>query len=324
MKNNNAISIFLTVLIASAAIIGGAYAFKNFIPDSRGPEKTVRDFYKEWTDYEGNPMMAGVHRGSVYLSSDYARKVDGIIDSFDGGGFDPVLCAQDIPERIDFISTEINGDNAVVTIEEFFSGNAKTVKISLVNSGKGWVISDIACEKPLINGDAALREHQNKVGGYIRENINELSPEKAVLGGTFQVVSIKFTKADTCLVEYEDGHIALSAEAVFGDDNGIIDIKSFTIIEDDQKQTNNFNKTGNLTKNNDLWTLVYEEPGKPALSAKLKFSSKTVCLDEGQKKSCAPEYWSVGDRVEITGQKNNDEVEVLNFSRIRAEEELNS
>ena len=213
MKKTNTITVMLTVLLASAAIIGGAYAFKNLTPDSRGPEKTVREFYKEWTDYQGNPMVAQVHRGSIYTSKEFADKVDAIRDSFEFGGYDPVLCAQDIPERIDFINTVENEGTATVTIKEVFGGNEKIIEVQLAKTGEDWKITDIICNTPK---EAGLSQSiQNLVGDYIRENISDLSSEKEVLGGTFYVTSINFTGENTADVAYEDGHIALTAKVKF-------------------------------------------------------------------------------------------------------------
>ncbi len=42
---------------------------------------------------------------------------------------------------------------------------------------------------------------------YITENIADLSPEKAILGGSWQAISFEFVDADHLYVEYEDGHI---------------------------------------------------------------------------------------------------------------------
>lgn len=72
-------------------------------------------------------------------------------------------------------------------------------------------------------------ETQNSVADYIRNNIGQLSEEPAVLGGSFYVTYIKFLSPESCLVSYEDGHIALQALAEFkvtADNN--IEILSFT------------------------------------------------------------------------------------------------
>lgn len=53
---------------------------------------------------------------------------------------------------------------------------------------------------------------------YIRENISELSPEPEVLGGTFYVTSITFSDLWEWEVQYEDGHIALTADFIYAID----------------------------------------------------------------------------------------------------------
>jgi len=42
---------------------------------------------------------------------------------------------------------------------------------------------------------------------YIVANIANLSPEKAILGGSWQVICFEFVDGDHLYVEYEDGHI---------------------------------------------------------------------------------------------------------------------
>lgn len=69
---------------------------------------------------------------------------------------------------------------------------------------------------------------------YITQNISSLSPEKEVLGGKFYVTSIQLTSGDgasgTGVVQYEDGHIALTADFSYdiSDEKGIT-IKSFIV-----------------------------------------------------------------------------------------------
>lgn len=52
----------------------------------------------------------------------------------------------------------------------------------------------------------------DKVEEYVRENISTLSPEPAVLGGTFYVTDVAFPEDGSAVVYYEDGHIALVAD----------------------------------------------------------------------------------------------------------------
>jgi hypothetical protein len=85
-------------------------------------------------------------------------------------------------------------------------------------------------ETPAV-GRLSVAEVQAKADTYIRENIVHLSPEEAVLGGTWYVTSLEFTGPDTCLVDYEDGHIALQATATFIINSGEALVTSFELNE---------------------------------------------------------------------------------------------
>lgn len=63
---------------------------------------------------------------------------------------------------------------------------------------------------------------------YVRQNISQLSPEPAVLGGTFYVTDIQ-TDGDSGTVSYEDGHIALVADFTYLLDKYGITITSFEV-----------------------------------------------------------------------------------------------
>ena len=70
-----------------------------------------------------------------------------------------------------------------------------------------------------------VAEKQNKIEEYIRANISVLSPQEAVLGGTFYVTQIIWSSEVTGIVFYEDGHIALRAsfQAIFNS-NGELEV----------------------------------------------------------------------------------------------------
>lgn len=316
MTRQNIISVGLTVVIASAAIIGSTYALKGYFSPALSAEETVLAFYSDWTEYEGNPIADRIYRESAYADAGFVAKTDALIDSFDKGGFDPVLCAQDFPSELKIANAAIKGGQAVVAIEEVFSGNSRMIEARLSKPGKHWLITDIICHEGQA-GENGLNAGispavQNQVGDYIRENISRLSPEDAVLGGTFQVTSIRFTGPYTCVVDYEDGHIALTADVRFRlPAAGQVEIESFRVRKDGTSA--NFNETGNLSKSGDAWTLVYEKPGQPALTAKLNFTEESFCADAYADKSCSPAYWQIGDRAEISGYLEEGELTVFNL-----------
>lgn len=77
----------------------------------------------------------------------------------------------------------------------------------------------------------ALTSDQQSADSYIRANIGDLSPEPAVLGGTFYVTDIAWTGDNEALVSYEDGHIALRARATYAVSGSTVTVDSFDIVE---------------------------------------------------------------------------------------------
>lgn len=69
---------------------------------------------------------------------------------------------------------------------------------------------------------------------YISNNIQGLSPEPAVLGGTFYVTDITWNDTtNEAIVEYEDGHISLKAQAIIGIyENNEIAVDDFVLLEE--------------------------------------------------------------------------------------------
>lgn len=79
--------------------------------------------------------------------------------------------------------------------------------------------------------------------------------------------------------------------------------------------TENFARIGNLVQNNpgqkaNVWYLVYEEPGKPALFKELNFTERSLCGD----KSCSTALLQAGDRVSVTGELAGEMVTVTRLS----------
>jgi hypothetical protein len=224
---HKAASIFLTVLLSTAIIAGISYAFRGFDPQS--PEEVVAKFYTDWTSYEGSPVGAQIYRGHASVSEDLALKLDQTIASFpEGGGFDPVLCAQDLPESLSITLLSKDRNNAEVLVEEDFWGSLKNVDVALVKNWSGWKIKSIDCGT---ENSSSYSDEQVLVSDYIRNNISSLSPEKEVLGGTFYILKMDFLENKEILVEYEDGHNLYQAKAVYEiNTHNQVKINSFKII----------------------------------------------------------------------------------------------
>lgn len=198
------------------------------------PLETTRAFYAEWMAYAGNPITDKLYQNHALLSEDYERKIQETIDGFEFGGFDPVLMAQDKPQNLDFSLSRESGNTAIVDVTQDFGTSVRILKVDLFQEDGRWLIGNIRdAEKPDSQLLADNTELQKKVGDYIRDNISGLSPEKAVLGGTFYVTKIKFEDGNKAKVEYEDGHIAFQAEALYEIlPDGSVRIDKFIIAED--------------------------------------------------------------------------------------------
>ena len=64
------------------------------------------------------------------------------------------------------------------------------------------------------------------------------------------------------------------------------------------------------------WALLYEEPGKPALSVFLDFIQNSICAAGNETALCWDTEFVGGERVTIEGQKaeNSDSVTVVTLT----------
>ena len=76
-----------------------------------------------------------------------------------------------------------------------------------------------------------------------------------------------------------------------------------------------FSKTGNITKSESKINLIYEEPGKPALSANLVFNENSKCESATGEKTCVLTDLKDGDRISVEGKLQADNsVEVIKLT----------
>jgi hypothetical protein len=107
--------------------VGGAWKIDDV---DQMPDVVVASFYNRYLahiDNDGgamqNPLVDGFYRDCPELSDAFVAKVDEAIASFDKGGFDPILLAQDVPVKVEVAEAELLGDGARVTVEMFWGGN---------------------------------------------------------------------------------------------------------------------------------------------------------------------------------------------------------
>ncbi|HPB60594.1 MAG TPA: DUF3828 domain-containing protein [Candidatus Paceibacterota bacterium] len=288
----------IVVCLAAAGWLVYSYYFSN------DPVAVTKKFYGGWLagDYR---LSDSSYKNIEAWTDQMKKKAEGLAASFNQGDDDPILCAQDKPDN--FLAYEVgsNEEGVRVEVREDFSGTVKTVQVSLIKVGGKWKIDDIVCnDKAAPSND----EEQNLVSDYIKENISELSPEKAVLGGTFSVTSLVFGEGQTGVVEYEDGHILLRAGFKYSiGENNVVKIESFEVLPE---ESGAFSETGNLVKDEgaDGWLLVYEKPGQPALRVMLEFGPNSRCQATDGPITCSE--WEIGDRAKIDGRRQGNKVAV--------------
>jgi hypothetical protein len=125
------------------------------------PAEAVEGFYSWYIWYAqkvGNPLADGAYRSSEYLTAEFVQEVDEIIASFDKGGYDPFLCAQDVPERFTLDEPAVSGDRATVVVRTSLEGHAFTVEVSEMDGR--WAVSDVICAEAAPPGEARADEAQ--------------------------------------------------------------------------------------------------------------------------------------------------------------------
>lgn len=80
-------------------------------------------------------------------------------------------------------------------------------------------------------------------------------------------------------------------------------------------------REGNLVRNNpgltpNVWHVVYEAPGAPALTQMLQFDEKSLCTLATHQAPCNPEELEQGMRVHIEGNTKGEILLVRTLARI--------
>ena len=128
-------------LIAIAGTLGGC-SLVSKAPEL-SPHEVVTRFFRWYIGYPGNPLADREYRESPYLANSFVQE----LDSLDGGlRADPILLAQDVPERFSVEEAEISDDEATVTISLYWGGNPtpteRRVDLDLIDGE--WKISDVS------------------------------------------------------------------------------------------------------------------------------------------------------------------------------------
>lgn len=143
MNNKNRFG-FLIILVAVAF---ATWAFVLLPAINSGNEqakarKVVQDFYGWYLSYEGNPLTDSAYHASPYLSPEMMGFLDGFIQG--EMLYDPFLCAQDKPGKIEVAQLQISTNRASATVNTDFEGHAFAV--DLVKVDGNWLIDKVTCQ----------------------------------------------------------------------------------------------------------------------------------------------------------------------------------
>ena len=110
-----------------------------------GPAEVVTRFYRWCIGYPGNPVADREYRHNPDLAPSFIESVDAAVASMEGGAADPLLLAQDIPERFTVDEAEISGDRATVIVNFYWGGNdhpsPRLVELELTD--RVWLITGV-------------------------------------------------------------------------------------------------------------------------------------------------------------------------------------
>lgn len=145
------LSALVTVSTLALAACGPA---PEAAAEAAGPEAVVEEFYSWYLDYIGdrasgefrNPLVDKAYRDSELLTPAFVTSVDELLASFDRVGYDPFLCAKDIPESVSVSEVAVSGDEASAMVETSFAGHSFEVELEMVEGE--WLISDVVCTPP--------------------------------------------------------------------------------------------------------------------------------------------------------------------------------
>ncbi len=175
MRTRRILGLGLAVLavlagLAVVAVVGPAnlYSARAEVTDDVLPEEVVASFYEgylEAIDLQAgrNPLVDRAYRSSEFLSEDFVAEVDQLLDSFEHGGYDPFLLAQDVPESVEVGEAVVSGETAQVRVETSFEGHVFLVTLRRIDGV--WMIDDVD-QTP----DVVVASFYNRYVGYIEND----------------------------------------------------------------------------------------------------------------------------------------------------------
>jgi hypothetical protein len=158
MENKNKLFAIFFIGLVLGLLVLSAYELKILGPNlfnktvTTTPEQTVAAFYNQYlqTINQGtNPLNEKSYQENKYLTDQYKEKTTTTLEDMQTkqSGYDPILCAQDIPTEVSAANKEVEENKATVIATLSFGQTTKNNPVHLIKKDNLWLINDIDCTK---------------------------------------------------------------------------------------------------------------------------------------------------------------------------------
>ncbi len=148
MNTKTNLYIILGLIVVSAIALG---ACSSFAPNTASAgaaelpdvpaEQVVQEFYDWYINFPGHPIVSGAYAEHPLVGEELVKAVEA---QRQGGLIaDPILCAQDVPDRVTAGDAVVDGSNAKVHLTTSWEGHELDVELLVV--GGEWKISKVIC-----------------------------------------------------------------------------------------------------------------------------------------------------------------------------------
>lgn len=122
------------------------------------PLELTESFYRWHVGFPGNPLLHTRDKWREYFTPAFIQQVEEILAPREGpgGGFDPFLCAQDIPAELAFAEEERSADEVTIRVQKLWGPGspASELTVHLVRLDGRWWIARITCTPPAAPGSS--------------------------------------------------------------------------------------------------------------------------------------------------------------------------
>ena len=201
------------------------------------PKAVTEAFYDEWVNAEEDPLATRLYEESEYTTQVFIESIDTTVSSFEGGDYDPVLCAQDTPSSYT-VSTRTKGEQEAETVvSTVFNDVTKEVVVKLIRNEEVWKIQNIKCPQPEVS-----KSGFDEIGNLVKDNpglepgVWHLSYEKP--GKPALTKRLVFTDSSACVGEREGGDcdpeelaIGSRVRVVGNREDGVVAVTLLELVE---------------------------------------------------------------------------------------------